>query len=256
MIADNRRARAHLDIPLIVLVLAMSAFGVLAVCVATYGTASEADSWLTHILESSYALKQLFFMALAPVIVGLIVIIPFHWLKHGTQLAYYGGTFLILFTWVTNGAEGVKAWMDVFWGMTIQPSEFIKLAMILMLARELAKSEQPMSTGKEFWRIALLILVPGAIILGSGETGSLIVIVFFSAVMIFFSNVNIKLILLVLAAGILVVNTGLLWILTTVLGVNAFLAKVLVEVLLFAVSYVVQRRVVFRPRLTSKGDAR
>ena len=205
MIADNRRARAHLDVPLIVLVLAMSAFGVLAVCVATYGTASEADSWLTHILESSYALKQLFFTALAPVIVGLIVIIPFHWLKHATQLAYYGGTFLILFTWVTNGAEGVKAWMDVFWGMTIQPSEFIKLAMILMLARELAKSEQPMSTGKEFWRIALLILVPGAIILGSGETGSLIVIVFFSAVMIFFSNVNIKLILLVLAAGILAI---------------------------------------------------
>ena len=138
MIADNRRARAHLDIPLILMVLAMSAFGVLAVCVATYGTTSEANSWLTHIVESSYAMRQLFFTALAPVIVGILVIIPFHWIKFGTKIAYYAATVLVLFVWVTNGAEGVKAWLDVLWGFTIQPSEFIKLTMILMLAQELS----------------------------------------------------------------------------------------------------------------------
>ena len=60
MIAENRRARAHLDMPLILLVSAMSIFGVLAVCVATYSTTSTAETWLAHIVESSSAMRQVF----------------------------------------------------------------------------------------------------------------------------------------------------------------------------------------------------
>ena len=205
MIADNRRARAHIDVPLILLISAMSVFGVLAVCVATYSTDSTAETWLAHIVESSYAMRQCFFLMLAPIIVTVILNIPFHIIRRFTKLAYVGGTVLVLFTWVTNGAEGVKAWTDVIWGYTIQPSEFIKLAMILMLAQELSKDERPMSTIREFVRIMMLILVPGVIILASGETGSLIVIVFLAAVMMFFSNVNMKLILTLAAIVVLLI---------------------------------------------------
>lgn len=205
MIAENRRARAHIDIPLILLVSAMSIFGVLAVCVATYTPSSTAETWLAHIVESSSAMRQCFFLMLAPVIVSVILNIPFHIIKRFTKLAYIGGTFLVLFTWVTNGAEGVKAWTDVIWGYTIQPSEFIKLAMILMLAQELAKDEHPMGSVKEFVRIMALILVPGVIILASGETGSLIVIIFLSAVMMFFSDVNMKLLLTLAAIVVLMI---------------------------------------------------
>ena len=195
MIAENRRARAHIDIPLILLVSAMCIFGVLAVCVATFSPASEAETWLAHIVESSYTMRQCFFLLLAPIIVVVIMNIPFHIIRRFTRLVYIGASGLVLFTLVTNGAEGVKAWTDVIWGMTIQPSEFIKLAMILMLAQELSKEEQPMSTVRDFLRIMLIVGVPGLIILASGETGSLIVIIFFAAVMMFFSDVDIKIIL-------------------------------------------------------------
>lgn len=205
MIAENRRARAHFDIPLVLLVGVMSVFGVLAVCVATYSTSSTAETWLTHIIESSSAMRQCFYLMLAPIIVAVIFNIPFHIIRRFTKLAYIGGTILVLFTWVTNGAEGVKAWTDVIWGYTIQPSEFIKLAMILMLAQELSKDEQPMSTMKDFFRIMGLILVPGTIILASGETGSLIVIIFLAAVMMFFANVNMKLLLTLAATVVLMV---------------------------------------------------
>ena len=205
MIADNRRARAHLDIPLILMVLAMSAFGVLAVCVATYGTTSEANSWLTHIVESSYAMRQLFFTALAPVIVGILVIIPFHWIKFGTKIAYYAATVLVLFVWVTNGAEGVKAWLDVLWGFTIQPSELAKLSLILMLAQELSRTSRPMSTVREFLYVMALVGVPGVVILLQGEMGSLLVIIFMFAIMLFFSNVDMKLLLGLAAVAILAV---------------------------------------------------
>ncbi|MBE5796548.1 MAG: rod shape-determining protein RodA [Clostridiales bacterium] len=205
MIAENRRAQAHIDIPLILLVASLSVFGVIAVCVATYSIDSTAESLLAHIVESSSAMRQCFFLLLAPVIVAVIVNIPFHILRRFTRLAYVGGTILVLVTWVTNGAEGVKAWTDVIWGYTIQPSEFIKLAMILMLSQELSKEDRPLSTLKDFMRIMAMVLIPGVIILASGETGSLIVIIFFFAVMLFFSNVNMKLLLTLAAIAILAV---------------------------------------------------
>lgn len=49
-----------------------------------------------------------------------------------------------------------------------------------------------------------------------------------------------------LVAGILVANTLLLMVLTSWLGLNALLSKVLVEIILFGISWVVQKKVVFR----------
>ena len=205
MIADNRRTRAHLDIPLILMVGSLCLFGVLAVSVATYGIDSSAESILAHILESSSAMRQCFFLMLAPAIVAFIINIPYHLIKRFTPALYYLATILVAVTWLTNGAEGVKAWTDVIWGYTIQPSEFIKLAMILVLARDLSKEDRPLSTGRDFWKLMGRVALPAFIILASGETGSLIVIVFFCAVMMFFSNVNMRLILTLIAVAVLAV---------------------------------------------------
>ena len=205
MIAENRRARAHIDLPLILLVAGLTLFGVIAVCVATYSIDSTAENLLTHITESQYAMRQCFFLLLAPVIVTVIINIPFHVIKRFTKTLYYLASGLVLFTLVTNRAEGVKAWTDVIWGLTIQPSEFIKLSMILMLAQELSRDEKPLSTLKDFLRIMVMVIVPGLIILASGETGSLIVIVFFFALMLFFADVDMRLLLTMAAVAVLAV---------------------------------------------------
>ncbi len=207
MIADNRRMRAHTDWPLILLVAGMSLFGVIAVCVATYSIDSTAESILAHIIESDSAMRQCFFLLLAPLIIVVMMNIPYHLLKRFTNLLYGLATFLVAFTWITNRAEGVKAWTDVIWGLTIQPSEFIKLAMILALAQDLSHEDRPLSTGRDFWKLMLRVAVPAAIILASGETGSLIVIVFFAAVMMFFSNVSMKLIGTLIAVAVLLLIT-------------------------------------------------
>lgn len=181
------------------MVAGLSLFGVIAVCVATYSIESTAESLLAHILESESARRQCFFLLLAPVIVTVLMNIPYHLIKRFTTSLYFLATFLVAFTWITNRAEGVKAWTDIIWGMTIQPSEFIKLAMILVLAQDLSKEDRPLSTGRDFAKLMGRVALPAVIILASGETGSLIVIIFFCAVMMFFSNVNMKL-LLTLAA--------------------------------------------------------
>ena len=73
-ITENRHARAHVDGILIALVIAMSLFGIVAVCVATYSPQSSSDaSFLNHIVESSYLMFFerflkiiLFFQKLSP----------------------------------------------------------------------------------------------------------------------------------------------------------------------------------------------
>ena len=71
---ENRRSRAHVDGVLIALVFAMSVFGVVAVCVATYSPNSTADtSFLNHIVEYSYAMRQCLFLLVAPLVVGVIM---------------------------------------------------------------------------------------------------------------------------------------------------------------------------------------
>ena len=59
--------------------------------------------------------------------------------------------------------------------------------MILMLAQRLSQSEHPMSTFRDFIEIMAMLLVPCAIILFSGETGSAIVVVFAFACMLLFA---------------------------------------------------------------------
>lgn len=203
MIAENRRANAHIDWPLILLVAAISIFGVLAVCVATYTPTSTAETLLGHIVESSFTLRQCFFLLLAPVVLLVIMNFPYDLMRRSTELIYYGSIVLVFLVAIFNRAEGVKQWLDIIWGFTIQPTEFAKLAMILMLAKTLARSDRPMGTVREFLTVMALILGPGAIILLSGETGSLLVIIFLAAVMMYFSGVDMRLLLTLAAVAVL-----------------------------------------------------
>ena len=209
MIVENRRARAHVDVPLILMAYALALFGVLAVTVATYSISSTADApLLNHIVESDSAVRQCLFLLIGAVVISVLINIPYDVLKRFTPMAYYGANILLLVVWVFNRAEGVKQWLDVIWGFTIQPSEFAKLAMILMMARTLSRSDKPMSNIQEGIYIFTLLGIPAAINLFSGEMGSLLVIVFVFAVMLYFSGVDIR-ILLALAAIAIVAVLGL-----------------------------------------------
>jgi len=192
-ITENRHSRAHVDGILIMLVFAMSLFGIVAVCVATYSPQSTEDtSFLNHIFESSFATRQCLFILVAPLVVGVIMAFPYDILRRRAEVFYWAAFILLSVTTVFNRATGVKAWLDTLWGYTIQPSEFAKLSMILVLAKELSKKDRPLADLKSFIHIFLLVMIPGIVILLQGETGSLLVIIFMFAVMMYFSNVSMK----------------------------------------------------------------
>ena len=204
MITENRRARAHVDIPLLVLVFGMSLFGVVAVCVATYTPESSSDtSFLNHVVESNYTMRQCLFLLVAPLVIGVLMSLPSDFLRRYAEPIYWASFLLLAATTVFNRATGVKAWLDTLWGYTIQPSEFAKLSLILLLAKQLARQDRPLSDAKSFIRTFLMVGIPGIVILLQGETGSLLVIIFMFAVMMYFSNVSLKTLGILAALAIL-----------------------------------------------------
>ena len=203
-VTDNRHSRAHVDTVLIALVFGMSLFGVVAVCVATFAPGGNPDeSFLNHIFGSYYATRQCLFLLMAPLVVGVIMAFPYEFLRQRAELFYWISFFLLTVTTIFNRAAGVKAWLDILWGYTIQPSEFAKLAMILILAKNLSKQDRPLSDLRSFVRVFLMVIIPGMVILLQGETGSLLVIIFLFAVMMYFSNVSLKTLGILAAVAIL-----------------------------------------------------
>ena len=203
---ESAAYRAKTDVILIALVAIMSLMGIVAVCVATYTPDSSPDvSFLNHVVESSYTMRQCLFVLVAPLVVGVLMVIPYNWLYARAEWVYWGMVILLAVVTVTNRAQGVKAWLDIIWGYTIQPSEFAKLSIILILAKQLSRSNEPMSTLRSFMRIMLTVLLPIAIILAEGETGSMLVIVFLTAVMLYFGNVKMKVLGGLAGAGILMI---------------------------------------------------
>ena len=191
--SENRAARAHVDWPLIIMVMLLSIFGVYCVAIATYSTSSSPDlPTLNHIVESSYAMRQSLYVLIAPIILSVLINVPYQWLKSYAKGLFIASTLMLTAVWVFNRATGVKAWLDTLWGFTIQPSEFAKISMILILAKVLSQEDPPFRSFQNIRDVVLIIALPSIVIVGSGEMGSLLVIVFMVAVMMWFSGVNWK----------------------------------------------------------------
>ncbi|NLE68916.1 MAG: FtsW/RodA/SpoVE family cell cycle protein, partial [Clostridiales bacterium] len=91
----------------------------------------------------------------------------------------------------------VKAWFEVALGRMLQPSEFVKITIILMLAKEFASNVKPLSTLRSVIRLGLIVMVPAGITFLSGETGSVIIMLSIAFTMLFFSDVDWKWLLVV-----------------------------------------------------------
>ncbi|MBQ6256044.1 MAG: rod shape-determining protein RodA [Clostridia bacterium] len=200
----NREGR--FDWPLVIVVYALSIFGILCITMATYvPSVSENLPLLNKILASRSGMWQSIFLVVSPLVIGVIVAIPTEIIRARARLAYLGVLALLVVTLVVGQvSNGLRGWLksDLL-GRSIQASEFSKLSVLLMLAQQLARSEKPMSKFKDFMRTMLIVGVPALAVLAQGETGTVIVIAFMFMAMIYFAGVDIRIILTFIVLGML-----------------------------------------------------
>ncbi len=106
--------------------------------------------------------------------------LDYRWLRAYTPIIYGGSVFLLLLPFVPGlgtTIAGARAWIDLPGGMTIQPSEFAKVAVIMMMAVLLSERRDIESEPRDRDIILSLgvALLPILIILVQNDTGTVLV---------------------------------------------------------------------------------
>lgn len=147
----------YVDYSLIFIVLFLLGLGLIMV----YSTSSYEAS-ITASLKNDpayYLRKQAFATVLGLLAMVVVANIPYHFWERFAVLAYFVSAFLILLVLTPLGyeANGARRWLRI--GISVQPAEIAKLAMILFLASMICKIGNGIKTKKGF-RIVLLAPLP------------------------------------------------------------------------------------------------
>ncbi len=202
MTDSRRRSRAHVDWPLLIATYALALVGLFFITVATFDPDKGTDlSLINYIANSRSSTWQATFLLFSPVALLAVMAIPMEIYRARVRLIYYAVLGLLAVTLISAQLVfGTKAWLEIGLSRSVQPAEFAKISIMMMLARMLSRSEKPMGTVKELFRVMLMVGIPAGIILLQGETGAVIVIGFMFIVMIYFGNVRLGIVLSLVAA--------------------------------------------------------
>lgn len=177
---SNRRILAHFDflIPLLTLpIIGLSLF-------------------LIHELGSVLIYKQLAYISLSFLIAGGIFFIPFRKLSKTIYFFYWLSMIsLLLVELIGTKKLGAQRWIEIpFTPFSIQPSELLKISLMLILALVIRQNPPPKDgyDWQEFARISLLILGPFFLILQQPDLGTALTILFMGYGMLFLIGVNKK----------------------------------------------------------------
>lgn len=170
----DRRLLIHFDWPLIGIVLTLASIGILNL----YSVTSNGES-----LGTPLYLKQVLWLLIGLTVMMVIAFIEYRYYIDVAYFAYGAALLLLIFVlaygFITSGAQ---RWVRLG-SLTFQPSEFVKIALILALAKFFQKAP-----GREGYSLKhlpfpfLLLSVPMVLILKQPDLGTAIILllVFFS----------------------------------------------------------------------------
>ena len=144
----RRKAEHYFDYSLLFIILFLTGFGLVMIYSASaYDAAGQMDN------EYYYLTHQGFAVVLGIIGMFVISVIPYHFWERFAVLGYGVSMVLILLVLTPLGtdANGARRWLNL--GISVQPAEIAKLAMILFLSSMICKMGRNIRTGRGFWFI-------------------------------------------------------------------------------------------------------
>jgi rod shape determining protein RodA len=204
---DPNAAWYHLD-PLVVLApIALAVVGLAAIYSTTRGTDPLAYDY-------SYLERQLLFVVLGMFLMGVASVIDYQHLQKLSPFLYLGGIVALVAVLTPLGSEvnGAQAWFNIG-AFGIQPSEFMKLAVIILLAAYMARHDGDLSLGQLVGALVLVGL-PVVLILRQPDVGTVLVFAAIVMAMLLMGGAKLRHIVVLTLFGITmvfaVVNSPLL----------------------------------------------
>ncbi len=130
---------------------------------------------------SSYLKRHLINVVLAIGLGYLASRLNYRWLRAYTPIIYGISFFLLLMPFVPGigvTVAGARAWIDLPGGLTLQPSEFMKIAVILMMAALLSerKDIETEPSGSDVLLALAAAALPIGVILLQNDTGTVLIL--------------------------------------------------------------------------------
>jgi len=198
--------RLGLDVPLLLVVLTLMAFGLLMVYSASWGPSLEIGD-----NPAFFFTNQLRWAFLGSLVMIGLSLFDYHRLKKLVVPMMFA-TLIMLVLVLTSGETRLNARRALFGG-SVQPSELAKLAIIIYLSFWLyAKKEVLNNISFGLLPMAGILGVTGGIIILQPDLSAVLTIVIMGALMFFLAGVDWKQVLI-----IIVVAVALAWLLVTVM---------------------------------------
>ena len=121
--------------------------------------------------------------------------------KYGNHLYIFNLIMLIAVMVLGHSALGAQRWIQIG-PITLQPSEFSKIIMIVSLAALLENKIGKLNTFKDLLPVALYVGLPFLIVLKQPDLGTSLVFMAIFLGMIFVAGVNLRLLMMIFGAGL------------------------------------------------------
>jgi rod shape determining protein RodA len=151
-----------IDWTVLLIVLLICGVGVLQIYSATRDT-DYTSAWWKQVV---YILGGLVFMWIA-------LHIDYHTMLHYVPALYIGSVGALLITYlIGERTYGSKRWIPIGFGVHLQVSEFVKLVIILLVARYLTDLSSDELEIREMLKLAGLVLIPTALVMKQPDLGT------------------------------------------------------------------------------------
>ncbi len=157
--------------------------------------------------DSNQHIRQIYWAITGIVIFVLMLLVNYHRMGEYAFFIYLAGLLmLILVLLIGKRVRGAKSWITVAWGFGFQPSEFVKIAVIIALARFLDRVGDDIKSLKNVIIALGICVIPMGLILLQPDFGTALVYLPICMIMLFFAGIkHTHLISLLIIFGIAVV---------------------------------------------------
>lgn len=193
------------DLYLAILALVCSAYGMVLIYSATLNPATWQDGSTRNLVIQA-----------AAIVIGLAAFVLMSLIDLETMSGWWKifvliniGLQLLLFTPLGTEVNGQRAWLDLE-VTNLQPGELGKLIFIFTLAAHISEIKEHISEWRGLFVIALhTLIMMGAVIISSGDTGMAIQYFMIALIMLFAAGLSLK--WLAVGVGLGVASIPLLW---------------------------------------------
>ncbi|WP_177177659.1 rod shape-determining protein RodA [Propionispira arboris] len=191
----NNRLLRRLDITMIATVAAIIVISLVIIGSATHiNTPSDERYWFVQ--------RQGIFAIINGLLIFFLLNFDYKMLQHyGNRLYIFNLVMLVAVMVLGQSALGAQRWIQIG-PITLQPSEFSKIIMIISLAAILEDKIGKLNTFKDLLPIAAYLGVPFLLVLKQPDLGTSLVFLAIFVGMIFAAGVNLRLLAMIFGAGI------------------------------------------------------